>query len=62
VQISAMCGATYYIEGGVRMGIWIGIPSLTLVPEQISKNAIQKLKYMELTKIPEKVYKAENGQ
>jgi len=62
VQISAMPGATYYIEGGVRMGMWIGIPSLTLVPEQIGKSAIQNLKYMELAKIPEKAYKAANGQ
>ena len=62
VQISAIAGETYYVEGGVRMGVWIGVPSLTLVPEQIGKTAIQKLKYVELTKIPEKAYKSASGQ
>lgn len=62
VHISAIAGETYYVEGGVRMGMWIGVPSLTLVPEQVGKNAIQKLKYTELTKIPEKAYKTASGQ
>lgn len=62
VQISTIAGQSYYIEGGVRMGVWIGIPSLTLVPEEIGEMAIKKLQYYELSEIPEKAYKAARGQ
>ncbi len=44
VTLNAVAGESYYIKGVVKMGVVVGRPRLTIMPESKAKPAIAKLK------------------
>ena len=54
VTIDVVAGQTYYIEGGVGMGIWAGRPELTEITEKVARKFLPDLTYIRLA-TPEEV-------
>jgi hypothetical protein len=47
VPVEAAAGKSYYIEAAVEMGLFVGRPKLTMVPEETGKLAILSTKLSE---------------
>lgn len=49
VTLEVKAGETYYIEGGVGMGMWAGRPQLTEVTQPVAEKLLPGLKYVRLS-------------
>ena len=49
VTLDIQAGQTYYIEGGVGMGVWAGRPQLTEVTKPVADKLLPGLKYIRLS-------------
>ena len=49
--VNIEAGKTYYVEAGFGVGMWIGVPALTLVHESIAVPIIQQIDRCELKRV-----------
>ena len=49
VTLDIQAGQTYYIEGGVNIGMWAGRPQLTEVTRPVADKFLPELKYIRLS-------------
>lgn len=63
VTIQVEAGQTYYIEGGVGMGIWAGRPELTEITGKVAEKFLPDLTYIRLATPEEsEAYKQREAQ
>lgn len=53
LTLNVDAGKTYYVLGGVSMGVWAGRPSLEVVTEGVAQGMLPKLKYTRLSTVDE---------
>jgi len=49
VTLDVQAGQTYYIEGGINIGMWAGRPQLTEVTKPVADKLLPGLKYIRLS-------------
>jgi len=62
VTLDIHAGQTYYIEGGVGMGVWAGRPQLTEVTKPVADKLLPGLKYIRLSTAEEATQIKAKGQ